>query len=67
MLILNVDNTTGSYGNALCAASSNGQEQVVRLLLENGASVNSQGGNHGSALQAASLEGYEQIVRLLLE
>ncbi|KAF7510671.1 hypothetical protein GJ744_006037 [Endocarpon pusillum] len=49
------------------AASAEGHEQIVRLLIEKGANVNAQGGRCGSALQAASLHGYEQIVQLLIE
>jgi ankyrin repeat protein len=57
----------GPYGNALQAASANGKEEVVRLLLEKGANVNAQGGLCGNALQAASANGKEGDVRLLLE
>ncbi|THU90826.1 hypothetical protein K435DRAFT_248533, partial [Dendrothele bispora CBS 962.96] len=57
----------GEYGNALQAASSQGHESVVRLLLERGADVNVQGGKYGYALQAASSQGHESIVKLLLE
>jgi hypothetical protein len=57
----------GKFGYALQAASLNGNEAVVRLLIENGADVNAQGGEYGNALQAASRNGSEAVVRLLLE
>ena len=54
------------YGNALQAASYNGYEAIVKVLLENGAEVNTTGGKFGNALQAASYRGKETIVKLLL-
>jgi ankyrin repeat protein len=57
----------GYFGNALQAASFNGHEQIVRLLVEKGANVNAEGGWYGNALQAASSSDHEQIVRLLVE
>ena len=42
-------------------------ENIVRLLIENGADVNAQGGKYGNALQAASQCANENIVELLLE
>ncbi|EMR87690.1 putative ankyrin repeat-containing protein [Botrytis cinerea BcDW1] len=57
----------GDYGNALQAASYEGHEAVVKLLLEAKADVNAQGGYYGNALQAASYEGNEAVVKLLLE
>jgi hypothetical protein len=47
----------GEYGNALQSASWAGHEEVVQLLLDNGAEVNAQGGKYGNALQAASWAG----------
>ncbi len=44
----------GKHGNALCAATWGGHQQVVRLLLSKGASVNQLGGHYGNALQTAS-------------
>jgi ankyrin repeat protein len=41
-------------------------EDVVKLLIEDGADVNTQGGRYSSSLQAASAQGHEQIVKLLL-
>ncbi|KAF8817312.1 hypothetical protein BYT27DRAFT_6865538, partial [Phlegmacium glaucopus] len=55
-------------GSALQAASSEGHEAIVKLLLEKGANVNAQEGEEfGSALRAASSRGHEAIVKLLLE
>lgn len=56
----------GRFGNALQAASTQGFESIVRLLLAAGADVNGQGGIYGNALQAALVTGSEATVRLLL-
>ena len=42
----------GYFGNALQAASYQGNKAIVKLLLENGAGVNAEGGYFGNALQA---------------
>ncbi|ETS74464.1 hypothetical protein PFICI_14330 [Pestalotiopsis fici W106-1] len=57
----------GLYGNALQAAVSRGNEEVVKRLLKYGADVNAQGGSYGSALQAALYRGKEEITKLLFE
>lgn len=62
-----VDMQGRTYGSALRAASFEGHEAIVRLLLEKGADVNAQGGNFDNALQAASYRGHEAIVMLLLK
>jgi ankyrin repeat protein len=49
------------------AASVEGHETIVALLLEKGANVNTQGGPHRNALQAALAGGHEAITVLLLE
>ncbi|KAF2124635.1 hypothetical protein P153DRAFT_325872, partial [Dothidotthia symphoricarpi CBS 119687] len=58
----------GRYGNALQAASAEGHEQVVKMLLNKGTNVNvnAQGGRYSNALQAASIEGHKQVVKMLL-
>jgi ankyrin repeat protein len=53
------------YGNALQAASYEGQKAVVRLLLDRGADVNAQGGDYGNSLCATSVHGHDTVVRLL--
>jgi hypothetical protein len=57
----------GQYGNALQAASYEGDKQVVELLLNKGADVNAHGGHYGNALQAALYRGDKQVVELLLD
>ncbi|KAK2933578.1 Ankyrin repeat [Fusarium oxysporum f. sp. vasinfectum] len=61
-----VHGTGGKYGNALQAASYNGNREVVQPLLDKGADVNTQGGKYGNALQAASSKGNRDVVQLLL-
>ena len=63
----NVNAQGGTHRNALCAASSDGQQAVVQILLAAGANVNAQGGESGNALQAASEKGFKSVVRLLLD
>jgi hypothetical protein len=61
-------NTLGGFlGNALQAASYNGHEKVVQILLDQGANANAQGGHFGNALQAASANGDENVIQLLLD
>ena len=56
----------GLYGNALQAASREGYEKVVRILMDAGADVNVRGILCGNTLQPASGEGHEEVVELLL-
>ncbi|KAL9080321.1 MAG: hypothetical protein Q9157_000908 [Trypethelium eluteriae] len=57
-----------SHGQTpLYLAAKHGYYEMVKLLLNKGADVNSQGGDYGNALEEAALEGHEQIVRLLLD
>ncbi len=62
-----VNAQAGDYGNALQAASHQGNDQVVQMLLDKGADVNTQGGSYGNALQAASHQGNDQVVQMLLD
>ena len=55
------------WTSKLQAASNEGEEAIVKLLLENGADVNAKGGVFWIALHAASQRGEEAIVKLLLE
>jgi ankyrin repeat protein len=44
-----------------------GASVLIRILLDKGADVNTQGGDYGNALLAASVRGYKEIVTLLLD
>ena len=52
---------------ALSIAAEHGHEELVKLLLDQGAEINAQGRGYGNALQSASGRGHEQIVRLLFD
>lgn len=54
-------------GSPLQMASCMGNARLVRLLLDHGADVNTEGGHHGSALHAALDSCNEHVVRILLE
>ena len=56
-------------GNAtlLIAAAGGGQEAMVRLLLQRGASVNLQDSHGGTALMGAANNGHTTIVQALLD
>jgi hypothetical protein len=57
----------GYYGNTLQAASEQGNQAIVHLLIDHGADVNKQGGYFGNGLQAASGNSNEAIVQLLID
>ncbi|KAJ5995718.1 ankyrin [Penicillium waksmanii] len=54
-----------SDGSAIQAASSEGHQEIVKLLLDQGADINIQGRHYGNALQAVSRGGHQEIVKLL--
>ena len=57
----------GLFGNALQAASGEGHDKVMQMLLDQGVDVNAQGGGvYGNALQAASCKGHDKVVQILL-
>ncbi|KAJ6563634.1 hypothetical protein DFH09DRAFT_1364040 [Mycena vulgaris] len=62
---LDVD-VTGRLGPALYIASRRGSYDVVHLLLEQGAEVNSIGGQFHTALHVALVEGHNEVARLLI-
>ena len=62
---INYQDDTGNC--ALHMAAANNHEDVVRFLLEHGASVNLQNKNMNSALHWAALTGHLNIVKLLCE
>ncbi|KAK1716964.1 ankyrin repeat-containing domain protein, partial [Colletotrichum lupini] len=55
------------FRSALQRAAAEGHEEIVQLLLNNGATPNSSDETHMPALYAASLLGSEEIVQLLLD
>ena len=55
------------YGTTLHAASLEGHQEVVKILLDKGADVNTQGGFYGDALQAASKGGHQEVIQILLD
>ncbi|CAH0004446.1 unnamed protein product [Clonostachys byssicola] len=60
----------GQHGTALQAASKQGHEAAVRILLREGANVNTvnqQDPDYATALEAASAGGHKEVVRLLLD
>ena len=64
--VADVNAQGGCYGNALQAASFFGHEEIVKMLVHEGADVNAQGGRYGNALQAASFSDHEEIVKMLI-
>ncbi len=50
-----------------CVTAAGGHDQVMQMLLDNGAGVNAQGGSYTNALQAASAGGHDQVVQMLLD
>ncbi|KAK2063233.1 ankyrin, partial [Colletotrichum caudatum] len=71
MLLQNQSNVNSTSGvknwTAIQGASEGGNQEIVQLLLDAGANVNTIGGEYGTALQAASAKGNKEIVQLLLD
>jgi ankyrin repeat protein len=62
------ENSNGkTWGNALQAAASIGDDEKIEELLLEGADINCSTGERGTALQAASRQGHVRTVRFLLE
>lgn len=61
-----LDRNDSRFKSALHAASFAGQLSNVKLLIELGSDVNSNGGYYGTSLQAASLQGHTEVVKVLL-
>lgn len=51
----------------LVAACWHGQREIVELLLENGADVNTRDFRFSSALEVASSHSYEEVAKLLIQ
>ncbi|KAL9096282.1 MAG: hypothetical protein Q9165_001279 [Trypethelium subeluteriae] len=66
---IDVDLKNSDGRSPLSYAAEGGHEQVVKLLVNEGADVNAvtQSGRYQTALIAASARGHEQVVKLLLE
>ncbi|EPS39642.1 hypothetical protein H072_6585 [Dactylellina haptotyla CBS 200.50] len=60
----NANATGAEYGNALTAAAYDGTLEIIKMLLDHGADVNS---SDGWALQIAAGQGHRAVVELLIE
>ncbi|KAJ6586047.1 ankyrin repeat-containing domain protein [Mycena capillaripes] len=58
---------TSSASVAFLFAAVNGHQEMISLLIENGADVNAQGPCSGSAIQVASYFGHEAAVAFLID
>ncbi|PIG84613.1 hypothetical protein AARAC_010916 [Aspergillus arachidicola] len=56
-----------SYDSSLMAACAKGHNEIVQMLLQHGADVNTHDEFYGTALQAACYEGHDKVVEMLLE
>jgi len=56
-----------SKGTEIYAASHNGHDRIVQMLLEKGARVNIRGGHYITPVRAASICGYSNIVQMLVD
>jgi ankyrin repeat protein len=57
----------GWHGGALTTASAYGMENIVVLLLEQGADINVRGGRYNFALHTALAKKKDKIARLLID
>lgn len=62
---INMKSSDGT--TALLLATENGQQGVVKLLLDSGADINTKGSGGMTALMLAAKNGHEAVVRLLLD
>ncbi|KAH0556261.1 hypothetical protein GP486_005815, partial [Trichoglossum hirsutum] len=65
-IAISIDSRDSYRQTPLMLAAEYGHNIVVKLLLDKGADINTQGDFYGSALGAASFGGHELIVKLLL-
>jgi ankyrin repeat protein len=63
----NSSNGARMLGGPLQVTAYAGHTDIVRLLLNNSATVNTKCGHFGDALQAAAFGGHEEIVKLLFQ
>ncbi|KAF2184339.1 ankyrin, partial [Zopfia rhizophila CBS 207.26] len=64
----NVNKRGGNYGTALQVAAFDGGADIVKILLDHGAEVNTEPiGTYRNPLQAACVTEVENVIRLLLE
>ena len=56
-----------AYGSALLYAAGNGHTDIVRFLLEKGASIDIKNGFGSTPLMAAAMRGHDEAAQLLLE
>lgn len=64
---VSIPQETFEFDTALQAAAYSGFENIVQLVLQNGADVNREGGKYGTAIQAVAIYGHVEIVRLPIQ
>jgi ankyrin repeat protein len=52
---------------ALYSAAYRGEDDMVQMLIDAGANIDTLGGEYGSAIQAASYRGHDDVVALLIQ
>jgi uncharacterized protein len=63
---VDVNENRGRDGPALCAAAYNGNLEIIRLLLDQGADPNIEGPGGITAIMQAAIKGHTEAARLLL-